>query len=263
METHGRMLRAVLTAVLIVTFLAAQQTSNTEAPKHWGYTDENGAVPPSQWGTLPDDALCGTGQHQSPINLSSKVPGEKSAGPKFDYHSAAVSIVNNGHTVQVNTDPGNSITVSGKTYKLAQFHFHAPSEHTIDGKHYPLEIHLVHLNDAKQPAAVVGIMVRSGKPNPALAATMSHLPEEEGQTSDFKGPVDLSAIPPTSGGFWSYPGSLTTPPCSEGIQWFVMESSIEMSRQQISAFSSLTHMGDTARPVQAVGDRKVERLPRQ
>jgi carbonic anhydrase len=263
MADHGRILRAFIMTFIVVSFLAAQQPSNTEAPKHWGYTDENGAVPPSDWGTLPGDDLCKIGHQESPINLSSKVPAEKTAGPKFEYHPTGLSIVNNGHTVQMNTDPGSAITVNGKSYKLAQFHFHAPSEHTVDGKHYPLEIHLVHLNDAGQPAAVVGIMVRAGKPNPALDAAMSQLPEEQGKPVQLKGPVDLSSILPASGGFWHYPGSLTTPPCTEGIQWFVMESSIEMSRQQISSFTSLPEMGETARPVQEIGDRKVERLARQ
>jgi carbonic anhydrase len=170
--------------------------------------------------------------------------------------------VNNGHTVQMTTDPGSTIAVGGKTYKLAQFHFHAPSEHTVDGQHFPLEIHLVHINEANQPAAVVGIMVKEGSANSVIDQPMNQLPSEEGKTTTFKGPFSLSALPSSSGGFWHYAGSLTTPPCTEGIQWFVMVNPIEMSPKEISEFASLPHMAETARPIQALGDRKLEILAR-
>jgi len=262
MARLSRLLSPIAIVALAASVLAARQAASTEGQKHWGYSAEGGAIPPSAWGTVPGAALCGTGHQQSPIDLSSKAPVGTSAGLTFDYRASSLAIVNNGHTVQMNTDPGSTISVGGRTYKLAQFHLHAPSEHTIDGQHLPLEIHFVHVNDANQPAVVVGVMVRSGSANSTLDPVMARLPGEEGKTTTFSGPIALAQVLPSSGGFWHYAGSLTTPPCTEGMQWYVMDSPIDMSRQEISAFTSLGHMAHTDRPIQALGDRKVERLAR-
>jgi carbonic anhydrase len=265
-----RILRAVGVTALFSALLAAQQTSKSEsaaAPaspheKHWGYVGNADVAGPAEWGSLAGASTCSSGHQQSPINLPTRATAQKTSGPKFAYQPTKLSMVNNGHTIQMNTDPGNTITVDGKTYRLAQFHFHAPSEHTVDGRHYPLEIHLVHVDEANRPAVVVGILVRTGKEDTALDTAFRRLPESEGEKADLQAPMDLPGLPPQSGGFWHYAGSLTTPPCTEGIQWFVMESSIAMSRAQISAFTGIPNMDETARPVQATGDRKLERVGR-
>jgi carbonic anhydrase len=244
--------------LLAFGLLLAAQSSHSE--KHWGYSDEDGAIPPSKWGTLAGASLCGAGHQQSPIDLSTKAPAHSANVPTLDYHASGLSLVNNGHTVQANIDAGSAISVGSTTLTLAQFHFHAPSEHTVDGKHFPLEIHFVHVNDAGQPAAVLGVLVRKGHENAAIDPAMSRLPHDEGKTETLPS-IDLAALPP-SGGFWHYAGSLTTPPCTEGVQWYVMEHAIEMSSHEISEFTSLAHMSHTARPVQPVGDRQVERLER-
>jgi len=265
-------LYVIAAAVAYAAVPAAQQTAPPKAAPsashtpHWGYATGPDVVGPSQWGSLSGNTACSAGHEQSPIDLpagSTAAMPLKAGGPQFTYHPAKLVILDNGHTIQMNTDPGNAINVAGKTYKLAQFHFHAPSEHTIGGKHFPLEIHLVHVDDANRPAAVVGILVKAGESNAALDAAFKHLPQHEGEQADLASPLDLPALPPSTGGFWHYSGSLTTPPCTESVQWFVMDTAISMSQAQIASFTTIPHMDGTARPVQPLGDRKLERLARQ
>jgi carbonic anhydrase len=262
MVSLNRILRALALVLFGAAVLAAQQASHNEGQKHWGYSNEGGAVPPADWGSLPGAETCGTGHEQSPIDLASKTPVSKAAGPAFDYHPSALAIVNNGHTEQINVDPSSTITIAGQTYKLAQFHFHAPSEHTIDGRHFPLEIHFVHVNDANQPAVVVGVLVQAGAQNLVLDPAMTHLPGQEGATAAFQGPVDLGRALPSASGFWHYAGSLTTPPCTEHIQWYVMERPVEMSSAEIAAFTKVPHMAHTDRPVQSSTGRTIEHVVR-
>jgi carbonic anhydrase len=253
-----RFLRPFALMVLGLASLSAQQASHNAEQKHWGYSSEGRAVPPADWGTLPGAELCGAGHEQSPIDLASKSSVTKAATPAFDYHPAALSIVNNGHTEQINVDPGSTIRVGGETYKLAQFHFHAPSEHTIDGRHFPLEMHFVHLNDTNQPAVVVGVLVKTGAANRVLDPAMTRLPGAEGKTATFSGRVDLAEVMSSASGFWHYAGSLTTPPCTEHIQWYVLERPIEMSSAEIAAFTKVPHMAHTNRPVQSAAGRTIE-----
>jgi carbonic anhydrase len=151
--------------------------------------------------------------------------------------------------------------VGGKdTWTLAQFHFHAPSEHTVDGTSYPLEMHLVHLDAAGKPAVVVGVFIRAGKENAALARAFQSLPAKEGDTLERVGDtIDAGALLPADKTFFTYAGSLTTPPCTEGITWYVLKAPIEMSRAQIAAYAymKLEHLGHTNRPIQRLGGRVV------
>jgi len=260
--TLNRFFHPLALCVLGAVYLSAQQASHGEGQKHWGYSSEGGAVPPKDWGTVAGAEVCGTGHEQSPIDLASKSSASSTAGPTFSYQSSALSIVNNGHTAQINVDPGSTITLGGRTYALAQFHFHAPSEHTIDGRHFPLEIHFVHVNDAKQPAVVIGVLVQAGAANPTLGPAMARLPRNESGTSTLPGPVNLAGAFPSASGFWHYAGSLTTPPCTEHIEWFVMERPIEMSKTDIAAFTNIPHMAHTNRPVQSAAGRTIERTVR-
>ena len=241
-----------------------QPLQDAQHEKHWGYVNGPESVGPAHWGELSGNQACSAGKLQSPIALASAGAGAATPaeGPAltFHYHASKLAMVNNGHTVQVNVDSGSSANEGGATYRLVQFHVHAPSEHTLNGASFPLEIHLVHVDTAGQPALVVGVFVREGKANPALATAFVNLPKTNGATSAPAGAsVDPSGILPASLGRFDYDGSLTTPPCSEGIRWRVMREPITMSAAQIEAFRSLPHLGHSARPVQP-RDRRAEVL---
>jgi carbonic anhydrase len=222
------------------------------APPHWSY---GGDTNPTQWGQIsPDFAQCDVGRSQSPINITHTVKG-KPAEIAFNYQSAPLVVLNNGHTIQVNYAPGSSVTINGEEFALLQFHFHTPSEHTLKGKAAAMELHLVHRNATGQ-LAVVGVMMESGAANPLIEQIWQHIPAI-GKTNTVKN-VSITPAPllPGSKAYYSYAGSLTTPPCSEGVKWNVMVEPITVSEAQISAFTNLYQVD--ARPVQATHGRMVE-----
>jgi carbonic anhydrase len=229
--------------------------------KHWAYEDGAESVGPAKWGTLPGDEVCATGKQQTPINI---VGG--AAKPQdlpnliFGYTPSGLSMTNNGHTVQMTYDAGSTLGRVGSTdaWTLAQFHFHAPSEHTVDGVSYPMEAHFVHVDAAGKPVAVVGVFIKAGKENPALAKAFQVLPAKSGDKSAPAGAtIDAHALLPADKTFFTYAGSLTTPPCTEGITWFVLKTPIELSPAQIAAFTKLEHLAHTNRPIQSLGGRVV------
>jgi carbonic anhydrase len=228
------------------------------APVAWGYT---GDVGPERWGDLQTEfSLCKSGKAQAPIDLPSKAdkgPGLKALA--FEYPTISLALLNNGHTVQVPSTGAGSVAEGADKWDLVQFHLHAPSEHTLDGKRYDAEIHFVHKN-AKGELAVVGVLVRKGKENKLLKGFFDNAPAEAG--TDPKpvagATVDLKAILPAQTGYFTYSGSLTAPPCSEGVTWFVLKTPVEASAEQLAKFHEVTH-GDTSRPVQPLGERKVLR----
>jgi len=248
-----------------VSVLSAQAPANQKQAaaheKHWGYEDSAESVGPAKWGTLAGDATCSTGRQQTPISLSTAAATpEDIPNLVFAYRPSALSMINNGHTVQETYGAGSTLTrVGGRdTWTLAQFHFHAPSEHTVDGTSYPLEVHLVHVDATGKPAVVVGVFIRAGKENAALARAFQNLPAKEGDKAAPSGEtIDASALLPADRTFFSYTGSLTTPPCTEGITWYVLKTPIEMSPAQIAAYSKLDHLAHTNRPVQSLGGRVV------
>jgi len=242
------------------TVAAKPEPPAPSAPVHWGYTGEEG---PAHWGDLsPDFALCKSGAAQTPVDLPAKVAPSAALPPlEFAFGKVPVRILNNGHTVQVNVDDGATTKVRGETWKVAQFHLHGPSEHTVAGKGTALELHLVHKND-KGELLVVGVFIVEGQPNAALAPYFDHAPSEVGKepTTVPDAFIDLAAVLPKRRAYYHYTGSLTIPPCTEGVEWYVLAAPLEASRAQIEAFRAAVH-GDTARPVQPLGDRKiVERL---
>jgi len=173
----------------------------------------------------------------------------------MQYQATPLKVVNNGHAIQVNYGAGSTLTVDGKTYHLAQFHFHSPSEHTQDGKPYAMEAHLVHKADDGS-LAVVGVFLKEGKENPFLARIWGHLPTEVNHEMTVAGTeVNVADLLPAKKAFFNYSGSLTTPPCSEGVTWLVMDRSVEVSKAQADKFRGLIH--ENARPVQPLNDRKV------
>jgi carbonic anhydrase len=252
---------SVLAVFAVLAALAAAAVALAQHEKHWAYEDGSATVGPAHWSSIPGNEPCGAGKRQSPIAIVAAGAPASSGGElhdTFGYKPSKISLVNNGHTVQAGYDPGSSVSEGGVSYSLAQFHFHAPSEHTLDGRSYPLEIHLVHLDPAGKPALVVGVLVKEGRANPALAAVFANLPKREGEKVEPVGAtVDASALFPADRSHFAYDGSLTTPSCSEGIRWRVMRQPIEMSTSQIQAYRSLPHLGHTNRPIQLANGRVV------
>src|SRR5262245_24554635 len=234
----------MLGAMAFVSPVVAQE------PVHWSY---EGAEGPEHWGELsPDYALCSTGQEQTPVD----VPNATVTNPAditFNYQPSALNIFNNGHTVQVNYDAGSSIEVGGKTYNLKQFHFHTPSEHTMDTQPTDMELHLVHQSDDGQ-LAVVGVMLKRGAENSAYAPVFDNLPAQEGEPTPVSGvTVNARDLLPHERTYYRYNSSLTTPPCTEGVQWLLMNTPVELSEAQVTAFQQIIH--NNARPIQPMNDR--------
>ncbi len=218
----------------------------------WGYTSGGGAY---KWAELNSSyELCGSGAMQSPININQFVQEDLPA-LELTYSPVPLVVENNGHTVQVNYAPGSSFSIGGKAYALQQFHFHTPSEHYIDGAPYPMEAHFVHKAEDGS-LAVVGVTMKVGAHNPVIEGIWQNVP----QAGEIKSVnmVELSAddLMPEDKSYYSYDGSLTTPPCSEGVSWYVLKDPIEISEKQLTAFQAVFPVN--ARPVQALGDRSVK-----
>lgn len=219
---------------------------------HWGYSGQEG---PDHWSGLDASfSTCGAGKNQSPVDLTERLQAQLPP-LVMQYRTGGQKILNNGHTVQVQYAPGSSVTLDGRAFELKQFHFHAPSENTIDGKSFPLEAHLVHA-DKDGNLAVVAVLFEQGPTNEALRATWDGLPQHEGDAHPVKGQVNAADLLPADHAYYRYDGSLTTPPCTEGVRWIVMKAPVEASQQQIEAMSrAIGHPNN--RPVQPLNARIV------
>lgn len=230
---------------------AAPAAVHAEA-KHWSYVGETG---PLHWGELdPEYALCTKGREQSPVDIRDPRRRRSLHALEFQYAPTKAVVVNNGHTIQANLEPGNRLVAENKRFELLQFHFHAPSEHSILGDSAPLEIHLVH-KAADGELAVVGLMANDGEANAVLKDFMVMMPAKPGE-GEKEISVDLAALVPDSPNYYTYRGSLTTPPCTEGVRWFVMKEPVSVSAEQVAALKKI--VGDNARPIQPLYDRFVE-----
>ncbi|RZJ11419.1 MAG: carbonic anhydrase family protein [Rubrivivax sp.] len=222
---------------------------------HWGYA---GDIGPDRWAELvPENKLCAVGTRQSPIDIREgiAVDLEKIA---FDYRASGFSVLDNGHTVQVNMAAGNTVTVMGKRYELVQFHFHLPSEERVNGRQFNMVAHLVH-KDAQGRLAVVAVLLERGpdnKPQPLIQTVWANLPLEKGEALQAQAQIDLNQLLPADRGYYTYMGSLTTPPCSEGVLWMVMRQPVQLTAQQIAVFARLYPMN--ARPLQAGSGRLIK-----
>lgn len=218
---------------------AAAQASG---PVHWGYAGETG---PGKWATLsPENQACAIGHEQTPIDLTGATRANLGA-LKLGYPEVGATVVNNGHTIQVNCEPGASLQIGGQRHDLVQFHFHHPSEHLLEGRRFDLECHFVHRSDAGA-LAVLGVFIRPGAHSDMLGRVWSVMPQQEG-ASDARLRIDLAALLPREHAYFRYQGSLTTPPCTEGVTWTVLKRPIEASAAQIRAFAKL--FPNNARPV--------------
>ena len=218
---------------------------------HWDYEGANG---PENWGKMAEaNKACASGQEQSPIDLTGGVDAEVS-NIALHWNPSAWSVVNNGHTIQVEGKDGGYATIDGERFELIQFHFHTPSEHTIDGRNYPMEVHFVHKN-AEGRLAVIGVLMMPGGENPLFSNIMEKAPKEEGTAS--LGVIEQRGMIAPIDGVYRYQGSLTTPPCSETVLWTVLSTPILVSQKDVEAFQALFPMN--ARPIQPVNRRYVLR----
>jgi carbonic anhydrase len=229
-----------------------QAPPHTGQAAHWSYSGSGG---PQAWGRLkPEFSRCATGQRQSPIDIRDGIPLELEP-VQFDYRPSSFAVVDNGHTVQVNVAPGNEIEVNGRRYALQQFHFHRPSEERIDGRQYEMDAHLVH-KDAEGRLAVVAVLLERGAAQPLLQTVWNNLPLEKNEEVAARTQIDLNQLLPADRRYYTYMGSLTTPPCSEGVLWLVMQQPVPVSAQQIDIFARLYPMN--ARPIQSAAGRMIK-----
>ncbi|MFO1217613.1 MAG: carbonic anhydrase family protein [Burkholderiaceae bacterium] len=219
---------------------------------HWSYEGDTG---PEAWAQLkPEFAKCATGSRQSPIDIRDGIRVELDP-VQFDYRPSAFRVIDNGHTVQVNVAAGNSIEVTGRRYELLQFHFHRPSEERIDGRQFDMVAHLVH-KDAEGRLAVVAVLLDRGLAHALVQQVWNNLPLERNVEVPARAPIDLEALLPRERRYYTYMGSLTTPPCSEGVLWMVMQQPVSISPEQIDVFSRLYPMN--ARPIQQAAGRLIK-----
>lgn len=233
--------------------LASQQA-------HWDYMGIDG---PKHWGMLDSGYMvCEKGREQSPINVVTVHDPEAQSPLEFHYQSSPVHVVNNGHTVQVNYKAGSTVRFNGQEYELRQFHFHDPSEHHIEGKTYPGEMHLVHQNQSGH-LLVIGVLMQFGETHPILDQAGNWIEHKLGHRIPIEGEDIRSGLvlnikdllPKNTSHFYSYHGSLTTPPCSEGVQWIILKEPLEVSEQQVQRF--VNTIGHNARPIQLPSGRLI------
>ncbi len=233
--------------VALVWIAAATQT-------HWSYQGKDG---PLHWGELsPRFAECSTGRQQSPIDIRNAVLADLRP-LEVHYQPVPVRAVNNGHTIVVEVPKGSRITAGGHTYRLVQLHFHAPSEEAIDGARHALVAHLVH-EDSDGKRAVVAVLFDIGPENAALRPLFDDLPQKPGAQAVLPGQtIHLDEVLPSRMGYFEYQGSLTTPPCTEAVRWFVLKQPVTLSARQLAAFRAL--YPNNARPLQPAAGRLVRK----
>ena len=244
---------ALLGANLLYAEQAKTDTAHAEHKNivHWGYTGEGA---PENWAKIDKKSfICAQGNNQSPINLTGFTESDLPA-IQFDYALTSSEILNNGHTVQVNIAGGSSITVDDIVFDLKQFHFHTPSENNINGHSYPLEAHFVHAS--KEGAlAVVAVMLEEGEENKALSELWAKMPHNAGDKHAIDA-KELNALLPKDRDYYRFNGSLTTPPCTEGVRWLVMKKSLTLSKAQIETFAKVVHDHNN-RPIQPTNARAI------
>ncbi len=249
-----------------------QQQAKAPAPKTravappagdplWGYEASEG---PTRWGSLsPKWEICGSGKMQSPIDIEKTARTDlpelraefKPAAVKIIHHEHTADVINTGHSIQVNYTEGDTLKVGDEQFQLLQYHFHSPSEHTVGGKRFPIEMHLVH-KTADGKLAVVGVFIEAGQHNPAFDPVWSNLPKSKSVEHHLEHvTVDVNRLLPARRTTYRYDGSLTTPPCFEGVKWIVMTEPVQLSALQIGTFQNV--MRGNNRPVQPLNGRKV------
>ncbi len=218
---------------------------------HWSYEGDGG---PAKWGDLDAaNKVCSIGSQQSPINIGATVKSQLPA-LEINWAKSADTIINNGHTIQLNFAEGSTMTLGDVRYKLLQMHFHRPSEHLIRGKNFPMEAHFVHRAESGA-LAVVGVLMATGKPSAAFSQIVSTMPASEGPAVKADPRINPNTLLPAKHGYYRYSGSLTTPPCAEIVEWLLLTDPIQVAEADVSSFAKLYPMN--ARPVQKDNRRYV------
>jgi carbonic anhydrase len=252
-----------------VAVAIASDNAHAQFP-HWSYAEGEG---PAQWAELSSEySLCGEGLRQSPIDLlvnsGTDDAGDEKAGDRridFRYNTSPLRIVrqssitdvlNSGHTIQINPEGESMLDLDGEHFRLVQYHFHAPSEHTLDGRRFQMELHAVHQSQSGE-LAVVGVFIRSGAVHPTITKLWAHIPEHEGMVDHHENvETTPGALLPATISLFRYSGSLTTPPCSENVRWIVIAEPIELSEKQIETFKKFYPKNN--RPLQPLNGRKMD-----
>ncbi|MBE9609489.1 carbonic anhydrase [Chitinilyticum piscinae] len=227
--------------------------SQHDGPVHWSY---EGAGGPENWAGLDAaNGLCASGRQQSPIDI--RTTYSMALDPlQFDYKPTKLNVLNNGHTIQHNIEPGSWLQVGNDRYQLLQFHFHTPSEEAVGGKRYPMVAHLVHKNDAGQLAVVAVFLTQGTVDNPLFNQLWARLPDEHPMSLTFEDQkYNPATILPRDLRYWTLMGSLTTPPCSEGVRWLILKTPVAISKKQLAQFRKEFSMN--ARPIQPLNERAI------
>ena len=248
-------LAVTVTLGLQTGFCFAAESHNTHShPTHWGYED-NAA---NHWGHLAEEyATCAAGKLQSPIDIIS-ADAEKADLPvlEFDYKEIGLNIQNNGHTIKINGNEAGTLKIGDDIYSLLQFHSHAPSEGAIDGKRADMVIHLVHQNSDKELAVVAIYLEAKVAANSLIETLWKVMPTTAGEPQQHELKIDLNQLLPADKNYYTFAGSLTTPPCTEGVRWVVLKQAVSISTEQLSQYHSLYSGND--RPLQDLNERKVQ-----
>lgn len=246
-------MKIILNFIALATLTLSQAYAASGHGAHWSYEGKEG---PDNWGNISEEfKTCKLGKEQSPLDINTKLVKKSAANQvRLNYKASSGELVNNGHTIQINLNDAGNATLGNVDYKILQFHFHTPSEEKIDGKSYPINAHLVHKSsDGK--LGVIGIFFKEGSENAALKEIFNMLPKKEGKLNLSKA-FNPSDLLPKSSAHYAYSGSLTTPPCSESVSFFIMKNPIEMSSAQLTSFKKIFNMN--ARPVQPLNNRIIQ-----
>jgi len=250
MNTRAKMMLCIV--VLNFLYLAVS-SAQQQHPSHaaWDYGDSRG---PQHWGELePGFVACKDGHHQSPIDIRNAKIADLPA-LYFDYRQSPLHIVDKGHTIMVNYEPGSFLYVGNGRYQLKQFHFHRPSEEKIEGKTYDMVVHLAHA-DEHGNLAVVAVLLEEGQANALVDELWHDLPKQKEKEELKNIEIDVRRLLPKDRHYYSFSGSLTTPPCTENVRWFVLRHPVTVSSAEVQRFSKIYR--NDARPTQPLYDRVV------
>ncbi|API86735.1 carbonic anhydrase [Francisella uliginis] len=256
---YKNIFKGLILASSFSIFSFAYSNSKSTENAQWGYV---GAEGPEHWGDLSKRYKeCAIGKQQSPINLvtTKAVKGNEADKVKIDYHLHVESILNNGHTIQILFKPGSYIFVGKQKYELKQMHFHTPSENYVDGKEYPFEAHFVNISkDGKIAVLALLYQYSDTKTNPFISKIWPHIPKKVGETNTFSFTVNKTDSPFPNGhhSFYEYTGSLTTPPCTEGVKWIILKRKAKISKKQVQTFRDILTFNND-RPIQKTDNRKI------
>lgn len=221
---------------------------------HWSYAGETG---PEKWASLCSSFSDCSGKHQSPIDITGGEFSAELSELELNYTDGqTLNAINNGHTVQINQIENSFLSLDSVKYELKQLHFHCPSEHTVGSEAFPMEVHLVHISDDKN-IAVVGVLFVEGEENSFLTNIINELPSIPDSSISSETQINITSLLPVTKKYYKYMGSLTTPPCSEGVNWFVLQTPITASKEQIEKIASIMPVNN-ARPVQPLNDRPIK-----